>query len=502
MRTAAFWKSLWSSFWFVPAVFVLTSIGLFGITHRLDVLLSADLSNVPLLFSGGPSAASDVLSAIAGSSIAVVGTAFSLTIVTFTLASGQYTPRMLKHLSADRGLRVVLGAYLATFVYALLALRTVRFSGSSGGEFVPLVSTAVAFFVALVCVALLIYFIYHVINLIQPSAIFHQIYAETMNALSRLPDSGTNGGESDSFRFDPTKNPELNLLRSEAPDILKAGQSGYIQHLEIEVILKAVCSAGRTRLVELPYVVGDFVPEGVEIVRVWPACKTGFNDGAEEKVRKGVIFGKERTIERDITFGLRQLADISLKGLSPSTNDPTTAMQALDRTEGALIKLGVKDLPGRTQIHKVNDAEITVLIDNPTFEDFTELSFDQSRRAAFSTGQVIYLKRSLEAIERAMDANHAPQRRLALWRRAFSVAYNAPSQLPDRRDALTLTLQSLRIARKFRDSDPELSRSIENDLKEILALWGNSTFEDRVREAVSGLPHPPASGLSQRAASS
>ena len=66
---------------------------------------------------------------------------FSITIVTLTLASTQFGPRMLRNFIRDRITQITLGSFVATFVYAILALISI---GSGGhGEFVPHVSITV-----------------------------------------------------------------------------------------------------------------------------------------------------------------------------------------------------------------------------------------------------------------------------------------------------------------------------------------------------------------------
>lgn len=468
-------------------VLLTLSIVLFGVTHYLDRLISSDLSTVPILFSGGPSAARDVLSSISGSLITVIGTVFSLTIVAFTLTSGQYTPRMLKNFSSDRGLRIVLGVYIATFVYALLALRTVRSAESSGGEFVPVVSVAVAFLLALVCVVLLIYFIYHVINLIQPSTIFERLHGETSKAISELPDlqnSSATKSTTDKRVSDPMENPGLRLLLSEKPGTLKAEESGYIQDIQMKSLVEAVSSPGVTRVVELPFVIGDFVSAGLDVARIWPANEDELDHEARKQAHEAIVFGKERSIPRDFTFGLRQLTDIALKGLSPSVNDPTTAMQALDRTEALLIQLAGKELPERFEEWNLGDEKVMLRVANLTFEDVAEISFDQMRRAALNTGQVIFLKRWLEVILNAASANESAERRGSLWSRLLDLARTAPDQLPEERDAFDLTLRITDAAVRFKELEASLRKQIDRDLDEITQLWNEPPYKEDLQKAI------------------
>jgi uncharacterized membrane protein len=63
----------------------------------------------------------------------VLGVVFSLTVVVLQIASAQFTPRVMRNLTGDRGTQVVLGVFLGTFTYALIVLRAVRSPGENGG---------------------------------------------------------------------------------------------------------------------------------------------------------------------------------------------------------------------------------------------------------------------------------------------------------------------------------------------------------------------------------
>lgn len=146
------------------------------------------LDSLPAVISGAASGAGSVLAAISGSLITVITTVFSLTIVTLTLVSGQYSPRLLRSFMGDRGLQVVLGVYIGTFVYSLMVLRLISTSGGEASGFNPVVSVAVAILLVLLCVALLIYFINHVAQLIQSSTIVLMAHSDTIDFVSGLND--------------------------------------------------------------------------------------------------------------------------------------------------------------------------------------------------------------------------------------------------------------------------------------------------------------------------
>src|SRR5689334_15337853 len=94
---------------------------------RLDTVVSAErIDELGWLYSFGPEGARAILSAIASSMITVAGLTFSITMLTLQLASSQFGPRLLRNFMRDRGNQIVLGTFIATFIYCLLVLRTVR----------------------------------------------------------------------------------------------------------------------------------------------------------------------------------------------------------------------------------------------------------------------------------------------------------------------------------------------------------------------------------------
>lgn len=492
-QVSSLWDRMKSSFWFIPGLLTVGGFLLSLLTQPLDSLIQPLLDQLPAIISGGAEGAGDVLSAIAGSLITVIATVFSLTIVIFTLTSGQYSPRMLRTLTSDRGLQVVLGFYIGTFVYSLMVLRLVTVSAGTEAGFHPVVSVAVAIILALVCVALFIYFVAHVTQLIQSSSIVKIAHDNMAQSVAKLDDLD----EAQEKIKDPEENPRWEGLFAETPSIVQASSSGYVQDLNIDSLLAAVVDE-RTEVVDVPPGPGRFVSAGLFIVKVWPPSEGGLSHDAETKVNRAFVLGTERSLERDLGFGLRLLSDIALKGLSPGINDPTTTMQALDRIESVFFALGSKALPQRVQRRTVNGREVLVRIGHPTFDDLVGLAFDQVRRAAFSGGQVAVLERLLEILDGAIQANGIPERQRALWDRAFSVARLAPGQIPDPQDAANLMLRTVEMV-------PGLSLkervAMDGDLDRLMSLSEDLEGEAKVREAVEACRRQVGPGSGRAAGS-
>ncbi|MDP8951583.1 MAG: DUF2254 domain-containing protein [Actinomycetota bacterium] len=481
-RLGSMWERLNSGFWFIPTLLVLGSVVLYFATQYLDQITQTNLASLPIVFSGGPTAARSVLSTIAGSLITVVATMFSLTVVALQLASSYYSPRVLRNFTNDRGVQVVLGAYVATFLYSLLVLRIIRTSEGEGGTFHPVISVTVALVLALVCVALLIYFISHIVSMIQSSTIVRSAYHDAVETIAGLEDLDESSTEARA----PEERPELAGLLAGDPLVVRAKESGYVQYLNVETVVNAVigqASGEKTVVVEIPFGPGRFVAAGLPVVRIWSACE--LEAEAEEEVHNAFYFGKERSFRQDFAFGLRQLSDIALKALSPSFNDPTTAMQAMDQMEAIFIVLGGKALPPRVREKEVDGTKVLTKVEHYGFDYVVRTAFDQIQRTASTGGYVVVLERLLEILHRAIRANPLPERQRFLWACAFTVARLAPEQIPDPEDAANLVRRAVGVGACLLKT--ELGTEVESDLEELADLSEDLRGGEEVRKAVDNI---------------
>ena len=131
---------------------------------------------------GTADSARQILTTLAAAVITVVGVVFSITIVTLTLASTQFGPRILRNFIRDRGTQVTLGTFVATFVYATLVLVSIG-PGGGGREFVPHLSITVAVGLVTVSLGVLIYFIHHIAMSIQLPHVIASIAKDLSRAI-------------------------------------------------------------------------------------------------------------------------------------------------------------------------------------------------------------------------------------------------------------------------------------------------------------------------------
>ena len=141
----------------------------------------------------------------------------------------------------------------------------------------------------------------------------------------------------------------------------------------------------------VPYV-GDFVPFGAPLARVW--FDPGHEDApSAEQVRDHIALSRERTMGQDVAFGFRQLVDIAEKALSPGINDPTTAVQALDQIHDLLRRLAVAEYP--TGYYVDEPGALRAMRPTHRWEDYLDLGLTEIRQYGAGSVQV---QRRLSAV--------------------------------------------------------------------------------------------------------
>ena len=99
-----------------------------------------------------------------------------------------------------------------------------------------------------------------------------------------------------------------------------------------------------------------------------------------------LVLARQRTIDQDPAFALRILVDIAIRGLSPAVNDPTTAVQVLDRIESLLVELH-RRRPGPAFVRDA-DGEPRGCVPAPTWVQYMELALTEVRNYGSQSVQV------------------------------------------------------------------------------------------------------------------
>jgi len=382
-----YWRELLNVFWFIPGL-----VSLLGPLLALFFLaLDHHFGRVEflLLFSGGAAEASIILSTLAGSLITVVGLTFSITIVVLQLVASQYTPRALRSFLQDRLTQVVAGGFAAISAYCLIVLMTIQDSSSLGQSFLPALSITVAMGLGFLGLVFLLIFIHHAGSVIQVAYITAHLAMQTMRALDLQPQVWMSESlEGGCFLIQPRQ-------REEVPAALRAPHAGYIQRIAFSSLVKDLQRWGLSlHLLVCP---GDFVTGETTIAEVWPA------EAADATCRRAILhcvsIERERDVMQDARFGIRQLADIALRALSPAVNDPTTAVLCIGYLQAVFERLVL--LQPQPCIFKFANGASLLEIRQPALREYLEVFLEMSHYTGGNTRVSTALVTALQKITEA-----------------------------------------------------------------------------------------------------
>jgi uncharacterized membrane protein len=380
---------------------VVGAIGLSIITINIDQSTGAAAEiQIRYLWRGGPDGARGLLEVIAGSMMTVASLTFSLTIVTFSQASSQFGPRLLRNFMRDTGNQVVLGTFIATFVYCLLILRAVRSGreaseGVSGvEEFVPYLSVSMGFVLALISLGVLIYFFHHVSQSIYAPNVIAAVADDLMGAIERIFPN-----EEEPLKVLDRAGDEINFPDGfdEHSIQLSAAQSGYLQWIDYNDLF-ATASEHDLHLV-ITHRPGHFVIKGDDLAKVGPPERA--KEPVMSQLRTAFSIGRQRSAPQDVEYAIDQLVEVAVRALSAGINDPFTAINCIDWLGVALSRLAEKKIPPPYFCDPAGKCRI-VLMHPVTFQGLTDAAFNQIRQHAGS--HVSVLIRMLEVI--AVIAEH------------------------------------------------------------------------------------------------
>lgn len=433
-RILKLWDKLHGSFWFIPTCLVVVSI-FFGVAIvEIDYRFETNLKeNYPRFFATGAEGAQGILQAIATSMITVAGVTFSVTILILNEASNQYSPRILRNFVRDRSNQFVLGAFLAIFVYCLVVLRTIH--DTDDGQFVPALAVMGGVGLAMVGIGVLIFFIHHIAYSIQASSVLQRAGEETLQEVERLYPEEIGVG----MDGEPDELPE-GLRDEDCWHAVNATKSGYLEFTAPDAVLRF--AEKNDTVVRIEYGVGAFVVEGIPLAYVFGEEPPP--DEEVQKLRASLSISAHRTVEQDAAFGIRQLVDIALKALSPSTNDTTTAMMCLDYLTPVLARLVQRKMGSP---HRLKDRRLRVIVRRPTFEDLLGDCLEQIRQQ--SAGNVWVLHKLVRMIKTVAPLTSNPARLRAMRQQLEMVKEAAASSVQSATDRKLLFVSCAQAAEEI-----------------------------------------------------
>ena len=344
---------------------------------------------------------------------------FSVTIVVLTLASQQFGPRMLRTFIRDLGVQLSLGAFVATFFYAVLVLSSITDTGPHG-PFVPHLSITVSLAMLLVDVLVLIYFIHHVAVTIQLPNVIASISKDLGKAIEeQFPRHVAVGAVAG-----PPLGEVRRRLETEGVEVA-ADKAGYLQLVRYEELVSLAESTDT--VIELSYRPGHFITTGLPLARVWPPQQAA---AVTRVLNRADVPGPNRTLAQDPVFPIDQLVEIAIRALSAAVNDTFTALTCIDWLTDGLCKVSERHFP--TGVYRDRNGLIRVLAPTPDYARIVNRASDKIRQASRAMPAVAI--RQMDGLTKVLWYTGSGEQRRILRAQAERILRASEAEVPEADD--------------------------------------------------------------------
>jgi uncharacterized membrane protein len=400
-------KQVASSLWFVPVVCVVAGALLSFATIAID--RAFDYQALPSNLIGGPSAVITILSTVALSMVTLTALVLTITMLVVQLAMGQFSPRIVQRVLRDRPSQLAVGLFVAAFVHSILTIREVADYGDGTGQ-VPGIAVLTALVMVVLSIAVLVYYVHHIGLALRVSALIELVGIETRKVIDR--------------RY--TIADEI----AGSPGVVRVVNSGVVTGIAYDEL---VTEAERADcILELVPSMGEFVPAGGLLFRI----KGDLNRIDRTRIIQLLTLDDERSLDEDVAYGIRLLVDIAERSLAESPfQDPTTAVQALDRLHDILRQLARRELPDG--IYRDGHGRVRLTVRTMNWDAYVRLAVDEIRMAGAASPQV---SRRLMAMLRDLRAVVPPDRLAIIDREITLLMETSKAHFVDDRDA-TMALE-------------------------------------------------------------
>ncbi|MFG2818652.1 DUF2254 domain-containing protein [Kitasatospora sp. NPDC048365] len=349
------------SFWVAPFAACAAAVVLAGLTSELDQQLFQEVSaqsgdaEALLRFT---SAAKGVVSTVSSAMLTFIGVVFSISLVALQMAASQFSPRVLRLYVRSRLTKATFSVCLATFVFTLLVQLTYEdTTDPSQAQTAQVFSTVVALALVMLSLALFVLYVQATLRLLRVPHVIDRVTRESVAVLvqyRRLAPETAPPGE----------------LPGEGLTLLHEGRAGVLRDVNIAWLLRLARKHGA--VLHLVPRIGDFIAPGTPTVVV-----VGGTPPRPWRITRALNVGVDRTMHQDLSFGFRQLVDIAIRALSPAVNDPTTAVQAVDRIHQLLAMLAPYTM-GELR-HRDKDGAVRLVQPVPGWSATVDLAFTEVR---------------------------------------------------------------------------------------------------------------------------
>jgi uncharacterized membrane protein len=377
-----------------------------------------DQSFLPLNLSS----VQQILGALAGGMITFTGIVFSAVLVAAQIQTSSYSPRLAARLRRDRIIILAFALPTATASYSLFALASLGGQAHEDSALTVLVALGLTFATFAGFVAL----VQRAFDSTQIGGILRGLMRRALRVSADVHPPRP-AGQAAVVEAAPA-----GPVTAEVPYV---GPPGVLASVDRSALVALARQTGAW--VEVVPTIGQYIPPRSLALRL----VGGDRPPPEGSGARILVLARQRSTDQDPGFILRMFVDIAIRALSPAVNDPTTAVQALDRIEHLLVELHGR-VTGPSLVLD-EDGVPRGRFPAPTWDEYLTLGLIEIRHYGAGSAQVHRRLRALHAhLETIAEPDELP--RLELERRLLDEDLAAGFPDPDerallsRRDALGL----------------------------------------------------------------
>lgn len=408
------WDRLQVNFWFVPAIMALAAILLVVVMHWVDSQYDENiLANFRMIVSGEASELRSFMLGMAVTILTTTGIVFTLLTLPLSTVAAQYGSRLLRVFLSDRTIQLVLGQFVATFIYCFVAAVSIQPNDPDVS-----ITFTIGILLMLVAVGCLILLIQHISKMLQAPFIAAIAGAELLKVVQKHISSV----ESRFEQKDPIdQHTQIDRGESEGYPV-QVQQAGYIQYIDPEYIL--MVAQTQNLVIHLLCKPGQFLWQGMTFAMIWPPERV--NRDIEKEILKAMQIGNQRTPTQDIEYAVDQLVEMAVRAISPSNNDPFTTMTCLDYLGQGLAHLARVEDDQAISLDQNN--QIRLLFKVISFPELVDTAFEMLRHSSRNNATVlVHMLNVIDQIGR--DAPLPQKRHVLLHQVKLIVAESQDSNL-------------------------------------------------------------------------
>ncbi|MGI6156896.1 MAG: DUF2254 domain-containing protein [Saccharofermentanales bacterium] len=359
--------------WIYMVQYIVYSIILLIIVALVDANLWSIQDRLPRILLMKVDLSKTLLTTMAGAFLTISTFTFSTILTVLNKYASSYSPRTVNNFIQEKITMKILGIYIGGFFYSICALLLMRDAIDER----QVIAGGVAIVYSVISIIYFVIFVQRVLRSMQGVNVISEIYEEALPLI----------------REEYKARSESSLHNAEATPYLTriySNNSGYLSLIDYETLASRL--KDQRGIFDIRVKLGDYVVKGFHIADLHLAEEMTFEDEEEKdeffsNLADCFLYEEEKFDEVDYRFNLDKLVEMTLTALSPSTNDPNTAIHCIRKL--ALLMGKLFQCPSY-HVEKYNEDGLKIFYTGYSAEEDLYLTFYQIHHYGKDDPSVLY----------------------------------------------------------------------------------------------------------------